>query len=558
MAISIAPSGFWDGNDGLWNSFIVSVGTPGQEFRVFPSTAGQETWIPVPQGCTSSDPEDCAYLRGALPFDGKNSSGFDTTASSSWNLKGIFTLDAQEAKMGYDGNGLFGTDVVTWGNGTDSANLEQQTVAGIADKDFYLGLFGLGPKVSNFTDYNDRNPSFLSTLYNDSKIPSLSWGYTAGAAYRNQLPASLTLGGYDSNRVSGQQLSIDMNSDNSRPLQIGLQGIFASNTFEGTLDLGYEGTYHFVDSTLSHIWLPSETIDGFVSAFGLTYDNTTDLFLVNDSVHDSLLQMNPTVSFQIGADTQGSDTITINLPYAAFDLQASYPFYENATNYFPIRRAANESQYTIGRTFLQEAYIVADYLRNNFSVAQANHEDTSGTNIVSIEKPTENNNTSNGTTIGTPTPRDDSSGISGGAIAGIVIGVVAVIAILGLGFWFYRRKQQQKHKHTPVATTEPEQSTNADVFPEDKKDGFEQRASELPGPQLHEMAAQSKNRFAEVDGASSTKSPLHSPSAFNSGHPSPRFELGHGGVDWVAEAPGSESHRYELPGAEIARDQQNR
>ena len=47
----------------------------------------------------------------------------------------------------------------------------------------------------------------------------------------------------------------------------------------------------------------------------------------------------------------------IVLPYASFDLLASYPRVLNATKYFPLKRAANESQYTLGRTFLQEAYV---------------------------------------------------------------------------------------------------------------------------------------------------------------------------------------------------------
>jgi len=43
------------------------------------------------------------------------------------------------------------------------------------------------------------------------------------------------------------------------------------------------------------------------------------------------------------------------LPYAAFDLVADYPLVIDSSRYFPLMRAANESQYTLGRTFLQEA-----------------------------------------------------------------------------------------------------------------------------------------------------------------------------------------------------------
>ena len=41
------------------------------------------------------------------------------------------------------------------------------------------------------------------------------------------------------------------------------------------------------------------------------------------------------------------------------------------THYFPLRRANGESQYILGRTFLEEAYVIADYERMNFTVLQA-------------------------------------------------------------------------------------------------------------------------------------------------------------------------------------------
>jgi hypothetical protein len=85
-------------------------------------------------------------------------------------------------------------------------------------------------------------------------------------------------------------------------------------------------------------------------------------------MHDRLLTLNPSVSFSLGNDNNPANWVTITLPYAAFDLQVSHPFYTVRTNYFPIRRAKNSTQYTLGRTFLQEAYVIADYERANFSI----------------------------------------------------------------------------------------------------------------------------------------------------------------------------------------------
>jgi hypothetical protein len=72
---------------------------------------------------------------------------------------------------------------------------------------------------------------------------------------------------------------------------------------------------------------------------------------------DHVPAMNPVLTFMLGNTVDGGQTVSIDLPYNAFDLQADYPIYPNATNYFPLRRASNDTQYTLGRVFLQEAYV---------------------------------------------------------------------------------------------------------------------------------------------------------------------------------------------------------
>ena len=66
--------------------------------------------------------------------------------------------------------------------------------------------------------------------------------------------------------------------------------------------------------------------------------------------------MNPNITFS-SSNTAG-ENLDIVLPCAAFDLTASFPVANNTTtNYFPLRRAANDTQYALGRVFLQEAYV---------------------------------------------------------------------------------------------------------------------------------------------------------------------------------------------------------
>ena len=235
----------------------------------------------------------------------------------------------------------------------------------------------------------------------------------------NRVLGSLTLGGYDAARFVPNNLSYPFDADDSRSLTVGLQSIIVSDSLLGVLTPLTNGAFFLIDSTVPDIWLPTSACQLFEQAFGLIYDNVTDLYLVNASAHIRLQQLNPTITFKLGISAFEPPFIDISLPYAAFDLQASSPFYPNATNYFPIRRAANSTQYTLGRTFLQEAYIIVDYERSNFTVNQAVFADPSPQKIEAIRSTNQSSSTSTSTTHGPP----------GGTVAGIVVGAVALFAI---------------------------------------------------------------------------------------------------------------------------------
>ena len=69
----------------------------------------------------------------------------------------------------------------------------------------------------------------------------------------------------------------------------------------------------------------------------------------------NFMSNNPNFTFQIGDNTEGGPTAEIVLPYSSFDLVMIPPAVSTETRYFPLLRAANDTQYTLGRTFLQEA-----------------------------------------------------------------------------------------------------------------------------------------------------------------------------------------------------------
>ena len=167
---------------------------------------------------------------------------------------------------------------------------------------------------------------------------------------------SLTFGGYDASRFIPNNVSFSLAPDISRDIVVGLQSITAKDANGSTTSLLPSPILTFIDSTLPYIYLPPEACQLFENVFGLVWNDTLLQYLVNDTLHESLLAQNPAFTFKIGDTINGGPTVDIVLPYASFDLIAEYPLVYDTTRYFPIQ-PGNDTQYTLGRTFLQEAYV---------------------------------------------------------------------------------------------------------------------------------------------------------------------------------------------------------
>ncbi len=316
---------------------------------MFISSNNAATLVVLPTGCNAGD-SDCYQNRGLT---------FNPNTSSTWSLHGNYELNTEQ-NLNLSAEATFGNDTLGLGiQGSGGPVLQNQVVGGFTDEDFYLGYFGVNSAVINFTNAQSQ-PSYITTLKNQNLIPSVSFGYTAGNQYRlKQVLGSLTLGGYDAGRFTPNGLSFPFADDNSRSLMVGVQSISSTDQTGTNSELlaSGNGFMAYVDSSLAQIWLPLEACQAFEKAFGISFDETSELYLVNNSLHNQLQAQNLSVTFELGAGTSGGETINITLPYDSFDLlvQPPTPGVANNTRYFPLRRAANESQYTIGRTFLQEA-----------------------------------------------------------------------------------------------------------------------------------------------------------------------------------------------------------
>ncbi|KAI4210024.1 MAG: hypothetical protein LQ351_007074 [Letrouitia transgressa] len=373
--------------------------------------------------------------------------GFLTNQSSTWKQLGSDNL--------FDGNRLgvservpYGMDNITIGpNPQNGLLVDQRTlVAGITTEPLYIGLLGLKPL--NNSRFDRSSSSIMQLLHSQNLIPSLSFGYTAGAIYHGQgVLGSFTLGGYDSSRFLRNNITFALGGRDGRSLETSLDTVFTNKPLQGNATLLAQKISVTIDTNLPYLSLPQSACQRFEQAFGLQWDPSREIYLVNDTVHGQLRKLNPSLSFTLSQSAAGS--INLTLPYGAFDLQGMRPWFSDGTNYFPLRRSSNDSEYTLGRAFLQEAYIFVDYEKLKFSVSQALF-DTNHRKIVTVDHSTVTNSTipqnANSTN---PQNTDNADGLSPGTIAGIAIGSsMALILIIAALIFLFRRRRNQRRQAT--------------------------------------------------------------------------------------------------------------
>ena len=306
----------------------------------------------------------------------------------------------------------------------------------------------------------------------------------------------------------------NFNDEDIRDLTVQIESI---TTNDGKTSLLPASIPAMVDSGDPNIWLPIEACALFEKAFGLIWDENSQRYLLTGAQYTALKTLNPSVTFKLGNLTAGAN-VDITLPYGAFDLNVSWPIVAESTRYFPLKRAVNETQYTLGRAFLQEAYLTADYDRRTFTVSQAAWVAGAQSKINPILSPSQsiaNSGLSNGgnNSTGNSTP---SSSVPVGAIAGGAVGgVVLLIIVVALVFIYCIKPRRRKAEvGQAAADAEDYEATNPTtgerVSPAQMFTGYK----------------------AELDSTQTI----------------PKHEMDAGPAQWAVEADGLERMRYEVDG----------
>ncbi|KAM7208573.1 Aspartic peptidase domain containing protein, partial [Rhypophila decipiens] len=404
-----------------------------------------------------------------------------------------------------------------------------------------VGILGLGIPNRSFNGApNDPEPGgILLGLKREGKIGYAAFGMHMGSVAYNQ-PGSLILGGYEKNRALGEVGTFRWDSEDVPymfllDVQLGVQSeksgfsfgtdgssntsIWAGPTDNEVKDaenlrkrLGAkEGAAVVVPNPgAPYIYLPKGTCEAAAKRLPVKLNESLGLYIWDrgDSRYESIMRSSAYMSFVL-ADTSAKN-VTIKVPFQLLNLTLEAPLVDEPTPYFPCQSlVADYGFWTLGRAFLQAAFLGVDLERNLTYLAQApgpRMEQSIVRNFVLPENGgdrvgMESNDIGefesswSGVWLrteetGKPADAvDGSTGLSAGAIAGIVVGVVAGVAMLGFIIWMLKKRSRKDDRtETPAGNMADDNRGEWSSSPKACAEmDTERDVSELGVPTAHEM-----------------------------------------------------------------------
>lgn len=467
------------GPDGPWQAVSVQFGSPPQDLDLYPGGV-YESSILTNQLCLDITVSPCGS--GGL-FNPQNSNtinetgiafGTETKAASS-------SLWSNNATLFSYSNTIAITDELQIAGQTVmnlSAIMYDNITMAYPDGNYplQLGQLSLGPGVNQTFTEGTGNPAVNASLIPGSLaaqnvIPSSSYGLHVGfIAAKFKVDLSLWLGGYDASRIVGPVSSQTVQNDANNEFIIDLLDIgigvdngespFLYSSLGGLLSSGNDSiTRVGIPITMNpgapYLNLPNSTCDAIVKDLPVTYDAQKALYLwnANDPQYTKIVTSPTYLSFTFRGS---SGNLTINVPFQLLNLTLEAPLAATPTPYFPCQPPQAGGAYSLGRAFLQAAFIGVTWARGadqttQWYLAQAPGPDidtnaqqspiTNGSPLVGLNRTWSDTwrgfwtplPTSTANTTVPPSPDSTSvspkHGLSGGAIAGIAIGGVCAAAI---------------------------------------------------------------------------------------------------------------------------------
>ena len=331
--------------------------------------------------------------------------------------------------------------------------------------------------------------TLLTDLYNTSNIVSTSWSLHIGS-YAQKINGSLIIGGYDQSRLI------------EGPGAYSSSGIELSGISLGASTGGYDWTTsqlnhnYLNDSTLNvsitpsvpYLYLPASVCSALAEDLPISYNASFNVFEwdTEDPSYAEIVTSPSFLNFTFSGGN-GQDPISIRVPFALLNLTLDAPLVGNPVSYFPCA-PSNPAPFALGRAFLQAALIGQNQNSSTFWLAQApGPNGLSSTPAIKIINPSDADLVPDpaGTTwedswrdvlkpisgAAASMSRPNYTRLTDAAIAGIVVGAVALV-VGGLAIWLcLRRRQRRRRQSQPAAAPQwPAPYEKPKYWPAQEKD----------------------------------------------------------------------------------------
>jgi hypothetical protein len=347
----------------------------------------------------------------------------------------------------------------------------------------FAGCLGVGaPNTVNqsFTtgDVPINGSLIPGMLWSQKVTPSNSFGMHIGSA-SSKMEGSLWFGGYDSNRVVGEVLTSVQSFVTPITLKdINIDVVKGSSPFNftttqsGLLATGNDtmgsGLPVSVDGCSPYLTLPKSTCDNIASHLPVTYNSDLGLYIwdTKSPKYNQIVLSASVLTFTFLSDSN-TKTISIRVPFVHLNLTLTPPLVDEPKSYFPCF-TGGMGTYSLGRAFLQDAFIGANWGEEIWWLAQA-----PGPNIQltprmleikegdltiqtgkndweaswdGIWKPLTQDEASGTADVGAPV--QTAGGLSAGAKAGIAVGSIIGAMVIGAValFWWRRKARENRRK----------------------------------------------------------------------------------------------------------------
>lgn len=354
----------------------------------------------------------------------------------------------------------------------------------------FFSLYGGGTNLTwlNTTGFNITQDLQLATAKQNSIISSLSYGLQIGSPSLDIEP-SLVMGGYDRSRCLTEPITTQNTTFQLTDISVGANGLgwpfTSAYTGNSNASANYQSGLLVQDGPLEvlanpgvpYLHLPQATCDAIAKYLPVTYDQNLALYLWDtESDSRNYNEITQTYAYLTFTFSDGSDEQEINVPFSLLDLELTTPLTVSKTRYFPCRPfAPHKGQpYHLGRAFLQAALLVQNWETNTTWLSQAPGPNVTVPSTPVIIEETDTTiaqmpyapgwlSTWNGTLRDSnwtqmhgsnttePSTSPGSTSLSGGTIAGIVIGAVAGVAMISAAMFFLLRRRGSKNGYGDVA-----------------------------------------------------------------------------------------------------------